>query len=454
MAGGTASMAASPVDRALDGVPVGKFQIRVAILCGIIAMLDGFDTQAIAFVAPVIGRAWGVTPDKFGLIFAAGLAGIMVGQIVLGPLADKYGRRPVIIGCTALFGLLSLATAAVNGWVMLLLLRFLTGIGLGGATPNLITLTCEVAPPRARSTMITAMFAGFPLGAALGGFISSMLIPAFGWQSVFILGGIIPLALLLILLPGLPESPHFLHTAGRDPAMLARILARMGVSSTAAQGMAQGVVSDRTSASAPDTHSASPRIGYRALFTPDIAATTSLLWIAYFCSLLMIYFLMSWLPTVARQSGLPLNTAIISAVFLNLGGALGGIVLGRVADSFGAFRTLAVGYAIAGISLALIGFAGNQAALLMALAFTAGLFTIGGQTAMNAATSQIYPARIRATGLGGALAFGRAGSIVGPWIGGVLLVSGWPLSAIFTAVAMPAALIVVISILLSRRLAR
>ncbi|MFC3712975.1 MFS transporter [Sphingoaurantiacus capsulatus] len=443
MAGGTPQVSSSPIDKLLDAAPIGAFQIRVAALCCLIAMLDGFDTQAVAFVAPVIGREWGIAPDRFGLIFSAGLLGIMVGQLVLGPLADRYGRRPVIIGCTALFGVLSLATAAVDNWMMLLVLRFLTGIGLGGATPNLITLTCEVAPPRSRATMITAMFAGFPLGAAIGAYISSMLIPAYGWQSVFILGGAMPLALLLVVVIWLPESPQFLYGKGKHGPVLDKMLdAMVGPNRAplaAAPAAAAGIA---------------PKAGYGALFAGGLAGITVPLWIAYFCSLLMIYFLMSWLPTVARESGLPLDTAIISAVFLNVGGAIGGIALGRVADKFGAFRTLAAGYAIAGLSLAAIGFTSSDATLLMAFAFIAGLFTIGGQTAMNAAASGIYPAEVRATGLGAAFAVGRTGSIIGPWVGGLLLASNWELSAIFTAVAMPAALTVVIAILLSRRLAR
>lgn len=438
MAGPALGNRITAIDAVLDAAPIGALQIRVALLCAAIAMLDGFDTQAIAFVAPVIGQQWGVTPDKFGLVFSAGLLGIMVGQLTLGPLADRWGRRPVILLCTVMFGLFSLATAAADGWVMLLALRFLTGIGLGGATPNLITLTCEVAPPRSRATMITAMFAGFPLGAAIGGYVSSHLIPAYGWQAVFLLGGAIPLALMAALLPGLPESPQFLHDSGRAPERLKRFLdavAGPGHAPLAAPGIKA---------------EAAPRTGYAALFEGGLKAVTVPLWIAFFNSLLMVYFLMSWLPTIARQTGLALDTAIISAVFLNLGGALGGIVLGKLADSFGAFRTLGVSYAVAGLSLALMGMFGSQAALLMALAFVAGLCTIGGQTAMNAATTGLYPAHVRATGLGAALAVGRGGSILGPWIGGLLLASDWPLPTIFGIVALPAAITAAIAFLLSR----
>ena len=165
------------IDAALDGTPLRAYQLRVAMLCAIVAMLDGFDTQAIAFVAPVLGELWHVGPGRFGLIFAAGLVGIMVGQLTLGRLADSIGRRPVILFCTALFAAGSLVTAKADGWIMLLTLRFVTGIGLGGATPNVIALTAEFSPPRIRATMITAMFAGFPLGAAAGGYFSSHLIP-------------------------------------------------------------------------------------------------------------------------------------------------------------------------------------------------------------------------------------------------------------------------------------
>lgn len=436
------------MDLALDRIPIGAYQIRVALLCAAIAMLDGFDTQAAAFIAPVLGQLWAIGPEHFALIFAASLVGIMLGQITLGPLADKYGRRPVILLCTIWFALGSLATALADDWVTLLTLRFVTGIGLGGATPNIIALTAEFAPPRARSTMITTMFAGFPLGAAIGGYISSLMIPALGWQSVFVLGGVVPLGLLLILLFALPESPHFLSSNGRHGDQLARILKRLFPAGAAPdlQPAAHAAASH-----AKGAYAAPPKLSIRAgLFGTGRATMTLLLWLAYFNSLLMIYFLMNWLPTVVRQGGLALDTAITSSVFLNLGGALGGILLGRLSDNFGAFKVLALGYAVAGVSLVLIGQYNQATTLLMTLAFVAGLTTIGGQTAMNAAATTLYPASVRATALGAALAVGRVGSILGPAVGGLLLASQWSISAVFIAVAVPALVTSITAVLLIR----
>jgi len=249
-----------------------------------------------------------------------------------------------------------------------------------------------------------------------------------------------------VLLVALPESPHFLSSNGRHGEQLARILKRL---------FPAGAVPDlRFASHDAASHAkvtATPRMSIRAgLFGTGRSTMTLLLWLAYFNSLLMIYFLMNWLPTVVRQGGLALDTAIISSVFLNLGGALGGILLGRLSDNFGAFKVLALGYAVAGVSLVLIGQVNQATTLLMTLAFVAGLTTIGGQTAMNAAATTLYPASVRATALGAALAVGRVGSILGPAVGGLLLASQWSIPAVFIAVAVPALLTSITAVLLIR----
>ncbi|MBL8271597.1 MFS transporter [Steroidobacter sp.] len=434
-----------PVDvtAVIDAAPLGPAQIGSIVLCGLVAMLDGFDTQSIAFVAPVLANAWQVAPSSFGPIFVAGLVGILCGQFIAGPLADKIGRRKVILGCTLLFAILTLATAKATSLNMLLTLRFLTGIGLGGATPNIIALTAEFSPARLRATAITVMFAGFPLGAAIGALLSTVLIPAFGWQSVFILGGVIPLILLVVLAVRLPESVQFMVAAGRPQQQIGALLDRIAPERARVAGE-RFVLPEQ------------PEKGFSMLllFRDGRAMKTLLLWVTFFMSLLMIYFLMSWLPLALQQAGSSITSALTASVFLNLGGAIGGIVLGRLIDRLDAAAVLCVGYVVAGVSTALIGQVDSQVVVLMSCVFVAGFCTIGGQTAMNALTASIYPTQARATGLGTALAVGRIGSIVGPLVGGLLMAAMVSTEKLFLLSALPAVLacaaLLVLRVLLRR----
>ncbi|MCG8369168.1 MAG: MFS transporter [Proteobacteria bacterium] len=411
---------------AVDDAPLGNLQLRVALLCAFVAMLDGFDTQSIAFVAPTLSELWSIEAGAFGPIFGAGLLGLMVGQLILGPLADRIGRRPVILLCTAWFGAFALFTAFAGNWTTLLLLRFLTGVGLGGAMPNIIALTSEYSPAGKRSTMITVMFGGFPFGAAVGGYISSRMIPAIGWESVFYLGGIAPLLLVIPLYFWLPDSVQNMVRSARPREQIVSLLRKLDPG-VAADDSTELYVREK------------PVRGFSlaALFRDGLAPKTSLLWIAYFMSLLMIYFLMSWLPMILRLSGMPLDKAIIAAVALNLGGMLGGILLGTLLDRFNHFTVLAGGYFAAGACIACIGLSESLPVVLMAFVFAAGFAVIGGQTAMNAVASDIYPSRIRASGLGAALAVGRIGSIVGPVAGGILIGMEMTTRSLFAVGALP-----------------
>ena len=406
---------------------MGFLQLLVVVLCGFIAMLDGFDVQSIAFVAPALTEEWNVAAGSFGPIFGAGLFGLMVGQLIFGPLSDRYGRRPVILFCTLWFGSLTLATAFANNWDALLALRFFTGIGLGGAMPNIIALTSEFSPAKHRATLITVMFGGFPLGAAIGGLISSQMIPALGWQSVFYLGGSVPLLLLIPLFFLLPESAQQLARSGADPSRIRKLLMRVNPGNPPSED------SDFTIAEKPVEG-----FSLIALLRRGLATRTLLLWLIYFMSLLMIYFLMSWLPLILRQSGMPLDQAIIGSVALNLGGMIGGILLGLLCDRYNPFVVLACGFLVAGACIAMIGLTVGIPVILLAFVFAAGFAIIGGQTAMHPIATGIYASSVRASGLGAALAIGRIGSIVGPVAGGYLISMAWPLSAMFAVSALPA----------------
>src|ERR1700726_559503 len=218
----------SPVDVAefIDAQPVGGFQIRLLLICAAVLFLDGFDAQAIGYVAPALAREWGLTKGALGPVFSAGLFGLMIGALLFGPLADRIGRKRIIILSTLAFGTCALVTAFVQDVNSLLAIRFLTGLGLGGAMPNAIAMTAEFNPRRRRATMVMIMFCGFSVGAALGGLLAAALIPQLGWRSVFIVGGVAPLLLVPILALRLPESVRFLALTGRAHQRVAELLAR------------------------------------------------------------------------------------------------------------------------------------------------------------------------------------------------------------------------------------
>ncbi len=430
------------VVEAIDAAPIGALQIRVFLLCALVAMLDGFDTQSIAFVVPVIASDWGIDGRTFGPVFSAALAGLMIGQLVLSRLSDRIGRRKTIILSTAIFGALTLATAFAQDWWTLLTLRFLAGLGLGGAIPNIMAMTSEFAPRRVRSMMIATAFGGFPLGAVLGGFLSIRLIGDFGWEAVFIAGGAAPLLLVPILLWLLPESPRFLLRSDTEEHALRRVMDAIRPG-----GVAPGTrfVADEPVVS----HS-----GFAALFRDGRALSTSLLWAVFFMSLLIIYFLMSWLPLIVKERGLPIDMAITAAIALNLGGAFGGVVLGRMIDQFAPYAVLAVAYVVGAAAIVALGASGAVATLILPIAFVAGFCTIGTQTGLSAFTTNLYPTDLRSTGIGTALAVGRIGSIVGPTAGGALMAAGRPVGEVFMVVAVPpifAALILLVFGLALRR---
>lgn len=433
------------IARAIDDAPIGGLQIRVFLLCAFVAMLDGFDTQSIAFVTPVIAEDWGVDGKSFGPIFSAGLAGLMLGQLIFSMLSDRFGRRRVIILSTLCFGALTLATAAAQNWWMLLGLRFLAGFGLGGAIPNIMAITAEFAPRRIRATMVALVFGGFPLGAVLGGYLSMHLIAAFGWHAVFIAGGIAPLALVPVLIATLPESPRFLLRAGAGhETALARVM--QAIVPAAAQPGCTFFADEPAAA----------RASLASLFSDRRAGPTTMLWIAFFMSLLVIYFLMSWLPLIIKDRGLSLDTGIAAAMALNLGGALGGVVLGWLIDRHSPYPVLIGAFLSGALSIVAIGLSGGAMTPLIASVFVAGFFSVGTQTGLSAFTTGQYPTALRSTGIGAALAVGRIGSIVGPMAGGALLAAGHPIDRIFFAVAVPplcAALVLVAHGAFSRRAA-
>jgi len=419
----------NPIDviHVIDHSPFSYFQVRVIVLCAIVAMLDGFDTQSIGYVAPAIAAQWSVSLSTFGLVFGAGLLGLTFGALIFGPVADRYGRRRVILLSTLLFAVFALLTVTATSMPQLVLLRLFTGIGLGGAMPNLIALTSEYSPRHLRATMVTVMFAGFPLGSMLGGFVSAEMIPVWGWHSVFYLGGALPVLMLPLLWLFLPESIRFLTARTQQQHRVAEILRRL------APAM-------QLSASSRYFLSEATRPGNAIgqLFSEQQGRMTLLLWLAFFMNLLVMYFLVSWLPSLLQTAGLSSKTAIWGTAILNGGGVIGSLIISRLVDRFNPFKVLAIAYAGAALSIYMTSIATVSPGFLLISVFFAGFGVVGAQLGINAVVANVYPTAIRSTGVGWALGIGRVGSILGPVLGGLLIAAGWEGHSIVMLCALPA----------------
>lgn len=412
----------------IDRQPVSRYQIMIVVLCFLIVAIDGFDTASIGFIAPAIRAEWGLSPVQLAPVFGAGLVGLMCGALFIGPFADRFGRKSVLLGSVALFGLMSLLSAASTSLQMLIALRFLTGLGLGGAMPNAITLTAEYCPERRRSMMVMAMFCGFTLGSALGGLAAASLVEAYGWHSVLVIGGVLPLVLLPLLAALLPESARYLMVKGQRPAEVLRILGRI----------APGRVPAGATLAAPPQSPAGSPVSH--LFRPELLRGTLLIWLAFFCSMLVIYLLSSWLPTVLKSTGATLKAAALVTMLFQVGGTIGTLVLGWLMDRLDPHRVLAVTYVLAGLCIAAIGAAGSRHTLVGVLVFLAGFGVSGGQVGANALSAALYPTDCRATGVSWANGIGRMGSVLGSMGGGAMLSMGLGLPALFAVVGVPAVL--------------
>jgi AAHS family 4-hydroxybenzoate transporter-like MFS transporter len=369
----------------------------------------------------------------------------MLGALFIAPLADRIGRRPLIIASTLVFGLFTLATAFVdNDLNHMLILRFLTGLGLGGCMPNAIALTSEYAPNRQRALLVMIMFNGFTLGSLSGGLISAQLVPEFGWRSVFIVGGLVPLVLAPLFYFLAPESLRFLVKNKAPGAKIARIVHRL----------------DKSVNAGPDTtyliaEEHAKKMSVKELLTDGRARRTLFLWVIFFMSLLDVYMLVSWLPTLMDAVGAPARIAIYIGVILQFGGFVGAFPLGYLLDRYGARAVMLPSYLLGAAAIAGIGFFATQSLpLTMLVVFLAGFGVIGGQTAANAVAAESYPTEIRSTGVGWALGIGRIGSIVGPLVASYLLVLQVTPRDIFYLSAVPAviAALAVIGLGRTRRL--
>ncbi len=400
--------------------PLGGFQRLVMMFCALIIIFDGFDVLAIAFAAPNLSVALEIPKSELGYVFSSGLLGMMLGALILGPIGDKYGRRYAVIFSVLVFGLCTLLTGLVEDYNELLLLRFLTGLGLGGAMPNVMALMTEYVSTRHRNIAIAVIFLGMPIGGITGGLVASEIIPLYGWSSLFYVGGLMPLLLVPLLFIYLPESPRFLVEHDKDnDILLCKIAQKIDKVNNILEG------------STFNHHAEEKHFPVKALFMDGRKKDTLLIWAAFFFNLMVAYFLYSWVPTLLVEAGYKLSEATKTVVILNVGGAIAPFVLAKLIRYWGTKTVLTICCALGGVSMMAIGQFGSSINAVMTLSFFAGFFIVGGQVSLNALSSYMYPTHIRSTGVGWALGVGRMGSIVGPLLAGALVAAALGLSTNF-----------------------
>lgn len=405
----------SRAEDALENQRFGGLQFRVALLCSLVQALDGYDISAIGMAVPSLTHAWNVPGKAFAITFVMSSVGILFGALGSGPAADRLGRKPVLLVSTAVIGIFSLASALAGSIDQMVVYRFLTGVGIGGIMAVTVGLTSDYCSQKYRATVIMMMFMGNPLGGFVGGQIVAQLLPIFGWQCIFVVGGAFPLLLLPILAIWLPESPRFLIARGAKSARAAAVLSRLDLShSTGPQGV--------------DVAAGNP---VAMLFSPGYGGRTVLLWILYFANLLDIYLLVYWMPEVLHLGGMTPPQAVFAASLGGLGSVISTAYLGPLVVRFGSDRVIALNLLSGVVFIGALALVSMPYWLTLIAILGSGAATIGSMLGINGYCAILYPARMRTTGSGWALGIGRLGGIAGPAVGGFMLSLGWPPPQIF-----------------------
>ena len=393
--------------------------------------LDGFDIAIMGFIAPTLKHEWGVTNYELGFVISAALIGLALGALLSGPLADWLGRKKIIVNSVFFFGFWTIVTAFSQNIEQMIFFRFMTGLGLGAAMPNIGTLVSEYAPERRRSFLITVIFCGFTFGAAAGGFSASWLIPRFGWHSLMALGGILPLLFAPLLIWLLPESVRFLVVKRAPAARIRAILQRLY----------PGQIADNAEFTLPAQPANTNAM--RLVLSRHYRLGSLMLWLVYFMGLFLVYILGSWLPTLVKEVGLTVSQAAVMTAIYQAGGTIGSLFAGWLMDRINPHRALGLIYAIGGLFTMAIGYAAASFALLCLLAFVSGACLNGANTGMNALSARYYPTQARATGSSWMHGVGRMGAILSAFAGAEMMALNLSFESVFLILGIPAAFTVV-----------
>ncbi len=402
-------------------------QVATVGLCFLLNMLDGADLLVMSFIAPVLSDEWGVAPENLGIIFSASLAGMAGGCLFIAPLADRFGRRPLILAALALVAVSMLASSRVDNVAALVVTRLFVGLGVGTIGVTMTAMAAEFAPARHQNFAVGFVQAGWPLGSIITAFVTVAVLPEFGWRGVFMMVGGLSLALLLVALLAMPESIDFLLR--RQPARALeranRLKARLGRSGLAAL---------------PPRPAPGGKVGVLRLFDDGRSRSGILLWVAVTLGYFVLYFVINWIPELTTRAGLPIDQAIYAGATYNFGAFVGTSAMGWLAVRFDLPRVIAVFFFLSAAAMLVFGNLSMPLALTLLSALAVGITVQGGFNGFWALAARFYPTELRSTGIGWALGVGRIGAVLGPIVGGYLVAADLPIGTIFAIYAVPAIL--------------
>ncbi|MFW1645450.1 MFS transporter [Acinetobacter guillouiae] len=413
----------------IDQQKIGRYQKFILLTCLLLMVMDGYDIQAIAYAAPLIMEHWHIDKTMLGVVFSASLFGLFIGSLFLSSLADRFGRRPILLISTLAFSVLMLLTPSVSSVEQLTIIRFVTGIFLGGIMPNVMAYSSEIVPSKYRILTMMVISCGYTVGAMLGGGISALLTPIGGWHAIFYFGGIIPLIIFFIMLFTLPESLQFMVSKNNDHKALLWLKKFYPKLNFSSELKILNPLILKTKQSPLE------------LFKENRAFFTYTIWIISILNMISLYFLANWLPMLAKESGLNLNQALLIGSILQLGGAFGSILMGLKIDKVGFYKVLIPVFITGVLSVAVIGYSISNPLLLYVVVFIAGFAIVGGQPAINAFSASYYPISLRTTGVGWSIGIARLGSVIGPLFGGYLS-KHMDITHLFIAAAVPSMLVI------------
>jgi AAHS family 4-hydroxybenzoate transporter-like MFS transporter len=412
----------------IDEQRLMPYQWLILLLGFLIVAVDGFDTAAIGYIAPSLIHEWNVPRALLGPVLSAALIGLAIGGISGGPIADRLGRKLVLVTSVFFFGVWSLVSSYSTSLESLTVFRFLTGLGLGAAMPNAVTLMSEFSPERSRSVLVNTMFCGFPLGASGGGFLASWLIPAHGWRPVLVVGGLMPLVLSVLMLLLLPESVRFLVARKRPVEKIRKIIHRIFKVDF------KHIISFTIS----ETKLSNSESATGLVLSKPYRLGSGMLWATYFLGLVIIYLLISWMPLLFKDAGYSMGRAAFISALFTLGGGLGAVFSGWMMGKFNPFKVVAATYALTGILLYATGQSIGSQFWLGMLVFVMGIAMNGAQTSMPSLATGFYPTQGRVTGVAWMMGIGRFGGIAGALFGAEMIRRHFGFDDIFAILAFPA----------------